>query len=127
MIAGGAAVIALVAIAFFAFGGDAGGGIEPTATAATPTIASALTTSPAGADGNQGSTNVPRPTPTASPAAPTTPTPPAARTYVVVEGDSLYGLAEANGITIEELLAANNVTIDAPLSIGETLIIPLRQ
>ncbi|MGH2537861.1 MAG: LysM peptidoglycan-binding domain-containing protein [Candidatus Promineifilaceae bacterium] len=52
-------------------------------------------------------------------AAPPTPTPP--QTYIVQPGDSLYAIAEKHGLPIEQLLALNNLTIDAVLAPGTEL------
>jgi LysM repeat protein len=51
-----------------------------------------------------------------------TPTP--AGLYVVQQGDTLSGLAEDFGTTIEELMAANGLTDPNALAAGQTLIIP---
>ena len=63
-----------------------------------------------------------------APATPTLPAPPpeGENTYVVQSGDVAALIAERFGITIEELAAANNTTIDdlRSLDVGEVLIIP---
>ena len=46
--------------------------------------------------------------------------------YTVVAGDTLYGLAERFGISVQELAAANGLPENAPLRIGQRLIIPAR-
>jgi LysM repeat protein len=80
-------------------------------------------------------TTTPSPTLSATPEPTTTPAP--TRTegptptntsrpefqYTVVEGDSLYSIAIANEVTIQQLAAANGKTSDS-LAIGEVLIIP---
>lgn len=43
--------------------------------------------------------------------------------YTVVPGDSLWKIANDNGITIEDIISANNLT-STTLSIGQQLIIP---
>jgi LysM repeat protein len=59
-----------------------------------------------------------------------TPTPPPAvegqQTYTVVSGDYAEAIAQRFGITVEELAAANNTTVDdlRTLSVGDVLIIP---
>ncbi len=52
------------------------------------------------------------------------PTPTPAGLYVVQNGDSLSGLAEDFGTTIEELMAANGLTDPDALQVGQTLLIP---
>ena len=57
---------------------------------------------------------------TAAPVADVTP----AKTYTVGKGDSLSLVAKKNGITVSELIAANNLKKDAVLRLGQKLIIP---
>jgi LysM repeat protein len=46
--------------------------------------------------------------------------------YTVIAGDTLYSLAERFGISVKELAAANGLPENAPLRIGQRLIIPAR-
>lgn len=46
--------------------------------------------------------------------------------YIVKKGDSLWSIANQNGITVDELKAANNLTSNV-LSTGQELIIPPKQ
>jgi LysM repeat protein len=77
----------------------------PTATD-SPTIAPSATTAPSA---TLGPTNTPTVQPT--------------KQYTVVEGDSLFSIALENGLTIQQLAAANGKQSDT-LAIGEVLIIP---
>jgi LysM repeat protein len=52
------------------------------------------------------------------------PTPTPAGLYVVQPGDTLSGLAEDFGTTVEELLAANGLTDPNAIEVGQTLLIP---
>src|SRR5690349_6135664 len=52
------------------------------------------------------------------------PSPTPAGLYVVQQGDTLSGLAEDFGTTVEELMAANGLTDANALQTGQTLIIP---
>ncbi|MFZ0547580.1 MAG: LysM peptidoglycan-binding domain-containing protein [Candidatus Promineifilaceae bacterium] len=45
--------------------------------------------------------------------------------YIVNAGDTLFSIARAYGITIEELAAANNLDPNGVLSLGQTLVIPV--
>jgi LysM repeat protein len=47
-------------------------------------------------------------------------------TYVVQDGDSCFAIAEANDVTLQELLDANDLTEDdcTRLNVGDELIIP---
>ncbi len=45
-------------------------------------------------------------------------------TYTVVAGDTLGGIAAQFGITLDELIAASGVSIDAPLQVGQQLQVP---
>lgn len=72
--------------------------------------------------------------PTTDPAALPTPgadggvqvTPPATgqTTYTVVAGDTLFSIASAYGITVDELATANNIDPNGLLTPGQALIIP---
>jgi len=46
--------------------------------------------------------------------------------YTVIAGDTLYSLAERFGISVRELAAVNGLPENAPLRIGQRLIIPAR-
>ena len=61
------------------------------------------------------------PAPAAPAAAPT----PAAHTYVVKKGDSLWKIAKAESLTVGELSRANNLTKTSALKIGQKLSIPV--
>lgn len=52
------------------------------------------------------------------------PTPTPAGLYVVQQGDTLGGLAEEFGTTVEELLAANGLTDPNAIQVGQSLLIP---
>lgn len=45
-------------------------------------------------------------------------------TYSVQAGDTLYSIARANGLTTNQVIAANNITNPDALSIGDELTIP---
>ena len=46
------------------------------------------------------------------------------RNYVVVKGDTFYGIARKNGITLSELFAMNGLGNDAVLKAGQSLAVP---
>ncbi len=46
--------------------------------------------------------------------------------YTVIAGDTLFSLAERFGISVKELAAANGLPENAPLRIGQRLLIPAR-
>ncbi|MBO9314185.1 MAG: LysM peptidoglycan-binding domain-containing protein [Chloroflexus sp.] len=52
------------------------------------------------------------------------PTPTIAALYVVQVGDTLSAIAERFGVTVDELVAANNLTDPNVLQVGQTLLIP---
>lgn len=55
---------------------------------------------------------------------PVSPSPSAGGTYVVKPGDSLYGIARRNGVDVESLKRANNITDANHLSVGQVLQLP---
>jgi LysM repeat protein len=61
------------------------------------------------------------PSPEPSPSASPSPTP---FVYVVQSGDNLYDIAQRFGVTVDAIMAANNLT-STRLRVGQTLIIPL--
>ena len=93
------------------------GPAAPTATA-TPSVARAPSpsaeTSPLAAA-----------TPTSAPATAPTATP-APRVYVVKSGDTLSGIADKFGVSVDSIVAANQLSSPDRLSEGEKLIIPVR-
>jgi LysM repeat protein len=52
------------------------------------------------------------------------PSPTPSGLYIVQQGDTLSGLAEDFGTTVEEIMAANGLTDPNALQAGQTLIIP---
>ncbi|MFT3831220.1 MAG: LysM peptidoglycan-binding domain-containing protein [Opitutaceae bacterium] len=52
------------------------------------------------------------------------PAPAPAKTYTVQKGDSFYTIARKNGLTVDELTAANNLAKTSSLRIGQKLVIP---
>lgn len=50
--------------------------------------------------------------------------PPVPKVHIVQGGDALTALATQYGVTLDDLLAANLLTPDAPLAVGQPLIIP---
>jgi LysM repeat protein len=63
------------------------------------------------------------PSPSAAPATPAAPTP---QVYVVKQGDTLSKIAKKFGLTIDELIEANQTTIKDPdkIGLGDQIIIP---
>ena len=66
----------------------------------------------------------PTPPPTPPPP-PTTPPPTTGETYVVVGGDTLFGISRKLGVTLDALLAANNLTASSLITPGQRLQIPV--
>ncbi len=50
-----------------------------------------------------------------------------AHVYVVQPGDSLWAISRANGLTMQQLAAANNMNLNDILLIGRHLLIPSNQ
>jgi LysM repeat protein len=57
----------------------------------------------------------PSPSPTATPEG---------ETYTIQEGDTLTAIAESFGVTLDELIAANNITDPNNVPVGTVLVIP---
>ncbi len=51
----------------------------------------------------------------------------ATHTYVVRPGDSLWAISQANGLTVQQLAAANGMNLNDMLLIGRHLVIPSNQ
>ncbi len=67
------------------------------------------------------------PTPTATPAATPTPSPtatPQVTVHIVSFGDTLFSIAQANGVTVEAIAAANGLTYPYLIYVGQELVIP---
>lgn len=67
------------------------------------------------------------PTPSAPPApteTPATDTTSAGTAYVVQQGDTLFSIAQAHGVSVVALAAANSITDPARIQAGQTLVIP---
>jgi LysM repeat protein len=114
------AVVVVLAILFiifsFATGGPLAQLIATSTPTPTPTLAATATPSP------EPATPTPaEPSATPTPEGPTsTPTP---VTYVVVEGDSLFSIAQQFTTTVDAIVIVNGL-VGTNLSIGQTLIIP---
>jgi LysM repeat protein len=99
----------------------------PTNPTETETSTQSTATTPAGGGGTTSpGTGTPGTTPTGT-TTPGTGTPSSGEgTYVVQEGDTCGAIAEANGVTLEDFLAANPA-IDADctnLQVGQEVVIP---
>lgn len=56
--------------------------------------------------------------------APPTTAPPCPQRFEIRSGDSWYGLAEATGVSVRQLLTLNSATLDSVLFPGRTLCVP---
>ena len=97
-----------------ACGGDSPLDIVPTSTVAATAVSSQPTQPPA-------------PTATTAPVATETPATGGQQEYVVQEGDTLGGIAEQFGVTVDAIVQANSITDPDLIVPGETLIIPPAQ
>lgn len=72
-----------------------------------------------------GAAEPPPPVPRSSAAPPTAPLPrPSVTSYTVLGGDTLFAIARAHGISVRELMDANDIVDPRTLSPGQTLRIP---
>ena len=91
--------------------------------ASSPLLSTAPRTSPTQAS----STPVPTGTPTPEPTPTTTPKPtrsPISLTHVVLEGETLTGIAARYGVTVAAIKEANAITDVSLIYVGEHLVIP---
>lgn len=75
------------------------------------------------ASGKQGYAKVADLTEVAAPG-PIPPTPPTAIEHIVVSGDTLWKIAQTYGVSINDIMSANNLDPNAYLFIGQKLLIP---
>jgi LysM repeat protein len=61
-----------------------------------------------------------------APVAPAPPPPAAVETYTVKSGDNLWNLARARGLTAAEIAAANNLSVNSVLHVGQRLQLPAK-
>jgi hypothetical protein len=120
LVAAAIAVIVAVLVlgsAFRLFGGAPAASPSPTPTVSpTPLASPTISAAPSSTAGSVTLAPTPTPAPTATPA-------PTRRTYVVQEGDTLNGIAQKFGTTVQAIKSANGLTSDT-INIGQVLIIP---
>jgi LysM repeat protein len=94
------------------------------AASAAPTAAQApgATTAPAPTAAAPEPTSAPLPEPTAVPATPAAE--PTYSEYTVKEGDILYNIALANNVTVEQIIAINQISNPESLVVGQVIRIP---
>ena len=127
-------VVAVVALHVLVIGGIiVFEGCSRTHTPANPPVASDESAPGQTTDVASATQTVPaEPTPAMIPATPTSAetvaaTPavtPAARTYVVKKGDSLWKIARAESVSVSALMKANNLTKDSKIVVGKKLQVP---
>ena len=128
-----ALIIIFVANVFFASDSQPAGAAVTLSGATTPTLSPTLpatAATPVAVTTPVVAVATPTPiaplVPTAAPPPPPTPTPTVAPigSYVVADGDTLYGIALQYGLTTDELAAFNGISDPSLLSIGQELAIP---
>ncbi len=128
VVVGGVASIALLGIAGVAVANSIAGGPEESAPAATSSATSPTATPRPTATPEPSATvtsaATPSSTPSLEPTAVPTPSPAPPVTYTVVAGDSLVEIADRFGVTVDALLAANDIDDPEQLRIGQVLVIP---
>ena len=77
----------------------------------------------AGCDGSESESIVTPPIQSQAAQGPQIPKP-TDQSYEIKPGDTLYGVAYDYGVTVDDLMAANNITSIYGISIGQKLIIP---
>jgi LysM repeat protein len=98
--------------------------LAPLALVVTAIAFIAVVTSGGGGDGNASSSGTPTPAATSTAAAHQKPKKKAAQTYVVQAGDTPSSIAEAKGIDVKALLAANPDIDPVGLHVGQKLKLP---
>ena len=102
--------------------------VEPASTGATSqATASASPTTITVQETDTPGIEPPPPTATPSPTTPPTPTatsiPVGGQTYTVKPGDSLYSIARRYNMTVDEIMALNDITDPTSLQVGQKLVI----
>ncbi len=127
IVGGAAAVLAVGSIAAAGASTQGFGLLGPASPSPTPAPTATPTPIPtASPSPTPAPTATPTPAPTATPTPVSkTPTPkPTVRTYRVQSGDTLSSIAQRFGVSLQALIAANNLPDPNNLSIGQVLIIP---
>lgn len=96
--------------------------VTPTGVVGAPQATLSAVRATAGALASQTATALPSPSPSPTPTAQPTPE---AITYTVRSGDTLFSIAQRHGLTVDELLAVNQLADPNRLAPGQTLRIPL--
>jgi LysM repeat protein len=97
--------------------------VAPTGGGATDTTPTATTAAPSGGDTSVTTTKAPSGSASSTTAAPATGGTP----YTVKNGDTVYGIANKNGITPQELVAANGWdSVNHNLYPGDKIVIPAK-
>jgi LysM repeat protein len=95
---------------------------QPTSAGSTESPSTAPPATPIPAAATALATDAPRPTATAAPAPVTNA--PAYVEYTIQKGDILYTIAKKYNVTIEDILAINQIARPESLSVGQVIRIP---
>lgn len=100
-------------------------GATPSPTVAAPSASASASATASTAPSPSTPSGTPAPTPIATVAPTPAPTPPpVARTYTVQEGDTLAGIAEQFGTSVETLQSLNDIDDPDEIVIGQVLTLP---
>ena len=127
MLAGVAAVFALVLTGCFGGGGDdedESSETTTTTTTAAPAVSVVTPVVPPVAPPTPTAAPAPAPTTAAPAPAPTTAAPASSLTYTIASGDTLAAIADRFNVSVDDIVAANSIDNPDVISVGQQLTIP---
>lgn len=99
-------------------------GAQPTSTRAQPTVVTPASVQPTTAPESEVAAPVPTDEPAAEEEEEASAPPEGSETYVVEDGDTLWAIADDYGVTVDEIVSANELESEDDIQVGDELAIP---